>query len=134
MDLDAGAKVIAHFVVTGPPRTKKNSARIFKRADGSPFIMPSKQAKSWQKDAAAQIARQNVNRLHLQRPVNVVALVYRERAVGDLVNYLQAIADALEQAGVVRNDKWIVTWDGSRLKKDKARPRVEITITETETP
>jgi Holliday junction resolvase RusA-like endonuclease len=122
--------VIARFIIEGPPSTKKNSARILRRADGSPFIMPSKRAKSWAKAAVPQLRQQDTAPDPIDRPVNVAALVYRERAVGDLVNYLQAIADALEAAGVVRNDRLIVSWDGSRLLKDKARPRVEVVIAE----
>lgn len=121
------------LVILGPPRTKKNSSRIARRRDGSPFILPSSSARAWEREAVLQLRRQDTSPDPISSPVNVAALVYRERAVGDLVNYLEAIADALEAAGVVKNDKWIVSWDGSRLLKDAARPRVELVIGEAET-
>ncbi|MEP6651842.1 MAG: hypothetical protein ABJA82_00695, partial [Myxococcales bacterium] len=64
----------------------------------------------------------------LDIPVNLTAVVYREKNLGDLIGYLQAIADALESAEVVTNDRLIVSFDGSRMLKDPSRPRVEITI------
>jgi Holliday junction resolvase RusA-like endonuclease len=48
---------------------------------------------------------------------------------GDLIGYLQAIADAMENIGILSNDKWVMGWDGSRLALDRDRPRVEIQIT-----
>lgn len=62
-------------------------------------------------------------------PVAVRALFFREHAIGDLLNYEQALADALEAAAVVENDRLIVSWDGSRLLKDASAPRIEVEIT-----
>ena len=39
-----------------------------------------------------------------------------------------ALADALEEAGIVENDRLIVSWDGSRLLKDAATPRIEVML------
>lgn len=118
------------FVIHGPPVTKKNSARIARRKDGTPFVLPSSQAAKWSRIAIQQLIVQKPRGLWpaIAVPVNCRALVYRERRVGDLLNYLQAIADALEDAGVVVDDKLCVAWDGSRLMHDKLRPRVEITL------
>lgn len=63
-------------------------------------------------------------------PINCRALIYRHAAVGDAVGYYQAVGDLLELAGAVANDRWIVSWDGSRLLKDPGRPRVEIELQE----
>lgn len=62
-------------------------------------------------------------------PYNCQALIYRAALVGDTLGYEQAIADALEHFGVVPNDKWLETWDGSRPLVDRANPRVEVTLT-----
>ncbi len=61
-------------------------------------------------------------------PVNGCALFYREALTGDAVGYYQALADALQEARIVENDKLIVSWDGSRLLKDAATPRVEVAL------
>ena len=58
--------------------------------------------------------------------VHVRASFFCERDAGDLLGYEQALADVLEVAGVVKNDRQIISWDGSRLYKDKDRPRTEL--------
>ena len=68
----------------------------------------------------------------IARPVNCAALFYRDALRGDAVGFYQGLADVLEKAGIVENDKFIVSWDGSRLRKDAARPRVELVLTTTE--
>ena len=62
-------------------------------------------------------------------PVNCRALIYRDALRGDAVGFYQAVGDLLQLAGVVVNDKYLVSWDGSRLLKDSARPRVELELT-----
>lgn len=62
--------------------------------------------------------------------LNLAAVFYRDRNVGDLVNFVEAACDALETAGVVINDKQIAGLDGCRLDKDATRPRVEMVLTE----
>lgn len=61
--------------------------------------------------------------------VNVAAVFYRDRNVGDLAGFITSIGDVLETAGVIANDRQIAGWDGTRRDKDALRPRVEITIT-----
>lgn len=91
-------------------------------------MLPSKQFESWN-----QFAQVHLMRLHpretIQQPVNCRALIYRDANRGDAVGYYQALADALEEAGIVENDRLIVSWDGSRLLKDAANPRIEVTLT-----
>jgi glycine/D-amino acid oxidase-like deaminating enzyme len=65
-------------------------------------------------------------------PVNCRAIFYRDANRGDAVGYYQGLADVLEKAGVVINDVCITTWDGSRLRKDAANPRVEVELTKAE--
>lgn len=43
---------------------------------------------------------------------------------------MQALADVLEKAHVLRNDAQIVAWDGTRMLRDSARPRVAVLIRE----
>ncbi len=119
------------LVIWGKPYTKKNHQRII-RVKGRPVIMQSKNAVGWEASAVAQIRTQRPLCRGFWEPatvpVSLRALVYRDRKVGDLGNYLAAICDALERAGVVENDRLIQSFDGSRLLIDRARPRVEIEI------
>lgn len=117
------------LTILGAPRSKKNSQRIFRNPKGRPFITQSKEHNLWAEKAVWQL-RNQWRQLPLEVPVNMAAVVYREKATGDLLNFLAAISDALEAAGVVKDDKLIVALDGCRLAKDARRPRVEIELLE----
>lgn len=123
------------FVILGSPRTKKNHGRRIKRG-ARVYSVPSEAAVAWESSAIAQLKRHwHAPPANQAWPVTVRALVYRDRASGDLVGYLQAIGDALQGGHgknkipcVLTDDKQIQSWDGSRLLIDRANPRVEITI------
>jgi Holliday junction resolvase RusA-like endonuclease len=116
------------LTIPGAPRTKKNSGRIV-RCGGFPKMLPSKAFEDWNRDAQ-QLIRLALppNWGPLHAPVNCRALFYRKADIGDAVGFYQALADALEEAEVVFNDRLIVSWDGSRMLKDAARPRIEVTL------
>ena len=129
------------LVIEGAPRTKKNSLRRIKRGRRV-FTVSSAAHEAWEAMAIPQLrvgylrCRRAVSELvghqiddPIIEPMAMRALVYRDRDVGDLLNYLAAVSDALERAGVVADDKLIVSVDGSRLLLDRARPRVEIELT-----
>lgn len=61
-------------------------------------------------------------------PIQVSATFFREKNTGDLVNYMQALADGLQKAKVIEDDCLIISWDGSRLAKDATNPRIELTL------
>lgn len=119
------------LTILGAPRTKKNHG--FRTKQG--HQMPSAAYSAWDRMAQLQIMRWRVEgngpRIRpIDYPVNVEAIFYREALVGDAVGFYQALADTLEKGGIVENDRLIVSWDGSRLLKDKDNPRVEVEITE----
>ncbi len=114
--------------ILGPPRTKKNSLRIARnRKTGKPFVMQSSQHNDWAKDAVRQLKAQ-WTAPPIDYLVNMSCVVYRKTAAGDLLNFLSAVSDALEAAGVVKNDRLVVGLDGCRLDKDAASPRVWISL------
>lgn len=125
------------FVLPVVPRTKKNHGSVIKRGTRK-FHIPSEaytamegKIVAWAQTALtmnhgkAHFARC----LHFAQPLNCGAIFYRDADRGDAVGYYQGLADALEAAGVVADDKWIKQWDGSRLAKDAGRPRIEVTLT-----
>ena len=106
------------LTVTGAPRTKKNSGRIDTRR-GYPIIFPSKAWEKWLKTAVIVSGSPDSPlsfHSEIAYPVNCRAIFYRDRRIGDAVGYYQGLADLLEKRGVVKDDKWIVSWDGSRLE------------------
>lgn len=118
------------LVIPGIPRTKKNSQRVVPRG-GRHIPLPSEAWEAWAKQAVPKLKawalRQKLQ--PIAHPVNCAALFYRDALRGDACGFYQAIADILEHAGIVENDKFIVSWDGSRLRKDASRPRVELVLT-----
>ena len=114
------------FTIQGVPRTKKNSTWRTKQG----HQMPSLAYKQWETAALIQLGRAGHLGIKFAKPMNCKAIFYREAFRGDAVGYYQALADALEKAQVVVNDKWIVSWDGSRLEKDADNPRVDFELTE----
>jgi hypothetical protein len=65
----------------------------------------------------------------LTYPMNCAAVIYLgSRQHGDALGYLQGLADLLEARQVIANDRFIATWDGSRLVHDGSTPRVELTL------
>lgn len=125
--------MILHLTVRGIPRTKKNSGRIVPRG-ACHIMLPSEAWSAWCALVAPQLqaAMQGAGLAPIERPMNCRAVFYREADRGDAVGFYQGLADVLEHGGVVANDRWIVSWDGSRLSKDKHNPRVELTLTDTE--
>ena len=91
--------------------------------------MPSHAFADWNRSAQfhlAPVAR--ALKTAIAQPVNCRALIYRDALRGDAVGYYQALADALEEAGIIENDRLVVSWDGSRLLKDADNPRIEVTL------
>jgi Holliday junction resolvase RusA-like endonuclease len=120
------------FVIPGAPRTKKNSSRFDLRGK-FPRKLPSKAYQTWHEAARASFdadirALTTAGRIPIGRPVRLSATFYRDRRSGDLVGYQQALADFLEAEGVLTNDRFVVSWDGTRADKDAARPRIEVTL------
>lgn len=133
------------------PRTKKNHRQHIKRRTkaGKLITVPIPAAAYKETEAGiVQWARTTIatgankapildrtgkllraGKLYLAQPLNCAAIFYRDANRGDAVGYYQGLADALEKAGIMADDKWIVQWDGSRLAKDADWPRIDVVLT-----
>lgn len=121
------------FTILGAPRTKKNHMRIVRGKAGKPRLIQAASHDAWSEAAVLQLRTQGRPIISaigaIIGPVNMRALVYRDRAGrADLLNYLAAISDALEAAGIVADDSLVAGVDGSRLLVDRANPRVEVEL------
>jgi hypothetical protein len=111
---------------------------------GRPRVFPSKKWREWIRDA--EVKFETIPPFHpVGIPVNCCAIFFRERNAGDAVGYYQGLADFLEVClscrkkpkscrcdtgiRIMEDDRFIVSWDGSRMRKDKENPRVEIALT-----
>lgn len=122
-----GPATIFRCTIVGRCRTKKTSNRVV-RAGRFTKVLPSEAYERWEAAALPQLRIARAGRPPIAEPVNVKATFYRDANRGDAVGYYQALADALERAGVLENDRLIVSWDGTRMSKDAQRPRVELEI------
>ena len=92
-------------------------------------LQPSKKYRQWVRLAVVQWAGGRVPPLPIDEPVSICASIYRDRAVGDVQGFTQAIGDYLEQVKILKNDSLIEHWDGTRRFKDVDHPRIELIIT-----
>ena len=121
------------IILTGTPRTKKNSQRIIRIGRGSK-ILPSEAYMEYAEECGVQLYMQRAG-IGIDYPVNVQCVYFMPtRRRVDLVNLLEATCDILKDGGVVVDDNSgiIASHDGSRVAYDKDRPRVEIEITKKE--
>ncbi|SRR6266568_3945004 len=110
--------------VLGAPRTKKNHGAVVQRGHHKVHI-PSAAWTRWCETAELKWDGRTAP------PVEFNCRAYFFRDVdgpGDAVGYYQGLADLLQVREVIEDDKWLVSWDGSRLYLDPANPRVEVLL------
>ncbi|MCL7965381.1 MAG: hypothetical protein M8858_08185 [marine benthic group bacterium] len=150
------------ITIFGAPRTKKTSNEIHltvpknrmtswlnaARRSENPTrailsrvkVQPNKRWREWAKHAPIAMrpelpivtADGQAKVKSIEDDLHICATFYRERAMGDLLGFEQGLADFLQDRKIIVNDRQLVNWDGSRLAKDKERPRVELTLTRVE--
>lgn len=153
------------ITLPGAPRTKKTSNRIVRfkgrGRDGNMrefiSIRPSEAYEEWLGNLLTYAPVINSQILKAAGPLGLMALpfvnkvsiachVYQEVDRGDLLGYLNAVADAIqapkyrqtkdgryktvrEGLNIIEDDRQIVNWDDSHPYVDKDRPRSELIIT-----
>ena len=118
------------IMISGDPRTKKNSQRIIRTKGGRYIPIPSAAYKKYEEEAGAYL--KPWKDLKIAEPVNIQACYYmRTRRKVDLINLHEALHDILVKYKVLEDDNAniIVSTDGSRVFYDKENPRTEIVIT-----
>lgn len=108
-----------------PPRTKKNHGQAFGIKQSQGYI----RFKTQVIDHVARMATTLKLPLPADVPYNAAALFYVDNDAADTVGLMQGLADALQDAGVLPNDRQLRTWNGTDQWLDKTRPRVEVTLT-----
>lgn len=120
------------FTIYGRPITKKNSQNVVR---GVP--LQSRQYKTYESRFHRQIRDMQKKKQvpRIEGMVHVKALYWMNNRSGfpDLVGLMQATADLIAdnkgKQWIIPNDRFIRSWDGTRIAGiDKENPRVEITI------
>ena len=116
------------LVLCGRPYTKKNTQTIDTRGS-RPIVLPSKNFERYQNDCLKQITGAHRKNVDFNVLVEVAYYMRDRSGWPDLVGLMQATADILEKAGVLKNDKFISSWGRTRIAGlDKQNPRAEIFI------
>lgn len=123
---------MTRIVLPGRPITKKNSQRIsINRRTGKRFVRPSKAYSEYEEICLWHLKAYRGKQYDSPVGLKVEYWMPNRRSWPDLIGLLQATSDILEKAGILADDKLIVSYDGSRIVGvDKDNPRAEITITE----
>ena len=119
--------MMAFIKIPGRPVPKKNNM-MARCVNGKPLIIQSKTYREYEKMALISLADYQGPRFN--GPVQVKASYWlADNRRPDLNNLMAATADILEKAGILKNDRDIVSWDGSRIMGVSPEPRTEIVIT-----
>jgi Holliday junction resolvase RusA-like endonuclease len=118
---------MAFIKIPGRPVPKKNNM-VARCVNGKPLLTQSKAYRDYEKAALLSLADYQGPRF--SGPVQVRASYWlADNRRPDLNNLMAATADILEKAGILKNDRDIVSWDGSRIMGVSPEPRTEIVIT-----
>ena len=127
------------FTILGKPVSQKNAKRVGVAKGGRAYMYTPVSVKAWHKSAVHQLG---VQLLESQNPdaqlvpaiahktemqIKITSYLDKGQAI-DVDNLAAAPLDAMEKAGVYKNDYWVRCIISSR-KKDWVNPRVEIEIT-----
>lgn len=97
------------FKIVGRTPSKKSSQTMIVTRKKRPLLLPNKKYMGWIKDAAFQLKSQNKGNPMITGEVTVDTFIFRSNKKRiDLVNMVQSIHDALEEAKVIKNDFQII--------------------------
>jgi Holliday junction resolvase RusA-like endonuclease len=134
------------IILPGSIRSKKNSKqplpipcekstlyKKYSRAGIKPvriILQPSKAYQEWEKAARAAFLAEfgRIDLIPKDTPIHVKAVAYIKGVAPDLSGMCESVGDCLE-GFVWIDDRQIVSWDGSRVFRDKENPRTEIEVT-----
>lgn len=118
------------FVIPGHPVSMKNGKQIRRKRSGVPFIASGDNAAAWLKNATDILRVQWLGQPPLpKRFMNAAIESVGSKADAD--NLYCAPLDALEKAGILPNDYWVRSHDGSdrRMCIGDEPEHVRVTLT-----
>lgn len=122
-----------HYVVEGVPRSGKNHTRPFlNRRTGRVMHVKSKAAAQWQEMATLQLMQQHKGK-PLPGPLRIDIAIYQRGGGNDCDgdNVESLVLDTLKGLVIVDDNTRVIKGGcGWMPYVDRARPRVEITISE----
>ena len=124
-------KTVYEAVISGCPRTKKNSPQIRRGRGGKRYVAPSDAFLSYQERSGWELRNRPAEPLNGRYNVRVLYYMDSLRRV-DLSNLLESTCDILVHYGIIADDnsRIVVSHDGSRVLLDREHPRAEIFVEE----
>jgi len=123
---------ILELMIPGRCITKKSSQVFITTPKGKKFLIPKKAYREYEKNSIIELQSQLPYRFEtIKEKIQVKALFWmpNHRGYPDLLGVLESIGDILEKTGIIKNDRNIISWDGSRIMGiNKEDPRTEITL------
>jgi Holliday junction resolvase RusA-like endonuclease len=116
------------FIVLGRPVSQKNSKRVGFKKGGKGFLWTPKNIKDWKTSAIQQLADQWGDQDPIPSGVELQAEIVSFLGKGQSIdsdNLAAGPLDAMEKAGVYKNDYWVKRTISDRMK-DPKNPRVVI--------
>jgi len=124
--------MIIRLLILGDPPSIKNTLRFSRY--GKPYHKDNGVV-NYKDSFSLQVIQQLKKRPRWSKvvpflaPVMVGLTIYQGNRRRDGHNQMSTVFDALEYAGVIKNDRQIISWFG-KTKLDRKNPRVEITVME----
>jgi len=117
---------ILTFFIPGRPATKKTGQRIVKCGKFHK-ILPSEAYEVYEEYCLIWLKRIK-ERFTGKVKVSAVYTMPDRRSWPDLVGLMQATGDILERAGIIENDRDIVSWDGSYIEDKTSKENTGVRI------
>jgi Holliday junction resolvase RusA-like endonuclease len=113
------------LIIFGRPITKKNS-RIIRKGGG---LLQSEAYRQYEESCLWQLKQYRGRTLTGAVWVKALYWMPDRRSWPDMLGLMESTADILEKGGIIANDKFIESWDGTRIMGvDPENPRVEIEV------
>lgn len=115
-----------NYVIEGKPLSV-NHTRKPAKINGHLRMVTTKDAKAWKLAACWSLKAQRGMRPTITGPCALSITAYLPINLGDVDNYAKATLDALQEAGIIADDRQVQRMCISKAV-DKLRPRTEITV------
>jgi len=112
-------EIVHRYCIWGHPVILKNNKRLhLNRRTGKMFITSSESVKDYEKHAVLQLRVQHRGRSALTGPLNLCMTFFGAWSttgrLPDMSNLYQAPEDLLQKAGVIEDDRQVVSHNGSQ--------------------
>lgn len=115
-----------NYTIPGKPLSV-NNAKASVVIKGRARLITTKKARAWKHAAMMNLFAQKGSSRTIHERCEVSIIFYLPTAAGDVDNYVKNTLDALQDSGIIANDRQVQRVEASK-GKDRDNPRTEIEI------